>query len=43
MATVLFGSAFVLMVLGFPIAFALGIAASAAVFVGGKSQQIVVF
>jgi C4-dicarboxylate transporter, DctM subunit len=41
--TVLFGSAFLLMVLGFPIAFALGIAASAAVFLGGKYPQIVVF
>jgi C4-dicarboxylate transporter DctM subunit len=42
-AIALFTSALILMALGFPIAFALGIAASLAVFIGGTYPQIVVF
>jgi C4-dicarboxylate transporter, DctM subunit len=42
-AVPLFLSAFILMALGFPIAFALAIAASIAVFLGGSYPQIVVF
>lgn len=43
MSTTLFVAAIVLMVLGFPIAFALAIAASLAVFVGGRYPQLIVF
>ena len=43
MALTLFVSIVVLMVLGFPVAFALAIAAALAVFVGGRYPQLVVF
>lgn len=43
MSLTLFIAAVVLMVLGFPIAFALAIAASLAVFVGGRYPQLIVF
>ncbi len=43
MATVLFLAAVALMVLGFPVAFALGMAASIAVYAGGRYPQIIVF
>jgi tripartite ATP-independent transporter DctM subunit len=43
MSLTLFISAIVLMALGFPIAFALAIAASLAVFVGGRYPQLIVF
>ncbi|MFN9726554.1 TRAP transporter large permease [Acidovorax sp.] len=43
MSLTLFISAIVLMGLGFPIAFALAIAASLAVFVGGRYPQLIVF
>jgi tripartite ATP-independent transporter DctM subunit len=43
MSLTLFIAAIVLMVLGFPIAFALAIAASLAVFVGGRYPQLIVF
>lgn len=43
MATTLFIAAIVLMVLGFPVAFALAISAALAVFVGGRYPQLIVF
>jgi tripartite ATP-independent transporter DctM subunit len=43
MSLTLFIAAIVLMALGFPIAFALAIAASLAVFVGGRYPQLIVF
>jgi tripartite ATP-independent transporter DctM subunit len=43
MAVTLFVSILVLMVLGFPVAFALAMAAALAVFVGGRYPQLVVF
>lgn len=43
MALTLFVSILVLMVLGFPVAFALAISAALAVFVGGRYPQLVVF
>ena len=43
MALTLFVSAIVLMALGFPVAFALAMSASIAVFVGGRYPQLIVF
>ena len=43
MTLTLFTAAIVLMTLGFPVAFALAISASLAVFVGGRYPQLVVF
>lgn len=43
MATTLFIAAVVLMALGFPVAFALAMSASLAVFVGGRYPQLIVF
>jgi len=43
MTLTLFIAAIVLMTLGFPVAFALAISASLAVFVGGRYPQLVVF
>ncbi len=43
MALTLFVSAIVLMALGFPVAFALAMSASVAVFVGGRYPQLIVF
>ncbi len=43
MTTTLFIAAIVLMVLGFPVAFALAMSAALAVFVGGRYPQLIVF
>ncbi len=43
MTTILFIAAIVLMVLGFPVAFALAMSAALAVFVGGRYPQLIVF
>lgn len=43
MTTTLFIAAVVLMVLGFPVAFALAMSAALAVFVGGRYPQLIVF
>ncbi|MDB5842739.1 MAG: dicarboxylate transporter, DctM subunit [Polaromonas sp.] len=43
MTTTLFIAAIVLMVLGFPVAFALAMSAALAVFIGGRYPQLIVF